>query len=343
MLVQLPGPHATGWHFFEVAVGRLLADGLSMYRDHPELQFGPLSVVVAAPFVALQSLLGRPIVTGLLMVTLSALGLWVVATLHATAARCNVGLGERAAVTGALLVVIVWGDLAVRTTHIDDAIALSCLVFALSALVRERAAPAIVALAVAAAAKPWAIVFAPLVAALPGRWRWLRVVAVGALAVGTWVPFILAEPATLDTSRFVIENDPTSVLRALGFDDPVTPRWVRPTQLFGGLAIVSALVLARRWPAGVLAGIAWRLLLDPGAHRYYTIGFVVGALLLELRARPERIPAFSIAAAITLEVTAIPGFWPEPGQWLRLGVVAGGLVMAALSTTRSETADVSGR
>ncbi|MCP4454341.1 MAG: hypothetical protein GY809_23020, partial [Planctomycetes bacterium] len=57
MVVQLPGPHATAWHFFDLAADLLVGRGpdgdgwgLALYRDHPELQFGPLSIVVAAPF-----------------------------------------------------------------------------------------------------------------------------------------------------------------------------------------------------------------------------------------------------------------------------------------------------
>src|SRR5688572_24003593 len=68
LLVQLPYTHATAWHFFEDAADLLFArDGLHLYDAHPEFQFGPLSIAVAAPFTALGE--------GAAMVVLSLMGL----------------------------------------------------------------------------------------------------------------------------------------------------------------------------------------------------------------------------------------------------------------------------
>ncbi len=351
MVVQLPGPHATAWHFFDLAADLLVGRGpdgdgwgLALYRDHPELQFGPLSIVVAAPFALLGDFAGTTTAEVAVMLTTSALGLLVVRLLFDMLDELVPGgraaLSPFASLGIGLVVVITWGDVAVRTTHIDDALALAGLVAALRFVVRGQASAATAAFAFAAAAKPWAAVFVPLAAVPAGHHRLLRPFIAGGVGVLTWVPFILAEPATLDTSDFAIDNDPTSVLRALGVDAATTPQWVRPAQLVGGFVVVAALVAWHRWPGGLLAGIAWRLLLDPGAHRYYTIGFVLGALLLETRARPGRPPWLTIAGAVLLEATAVPDGPVGVGQAVRLTVVVAALVVAAVAGRRDERSDV---
>ena len=54
------GRHATSWHYFHDAAHALLAPprddaGLDLYRAHPDYQFGPVAVLVAAPFAFLPS------------------------------------------------------------------------------------------------------------------------------------------------------------------------------------------------------------------------------------------------------------------------------------------------
>ena len=329
MIVQLPGPHATAWHFFELATDLLVGngpsgdrDGLALYADHPELQFGPVSILFAAPFTILGPVAGKYAAMGVV----SVFGLVVVRLLADVVPIRSTPAG----VAAAIAIVITWGDIAVRTAHVDDAIALVAIVAALRWVVHDRATAATAMFALAAAAKPWAVVFVPLAALplQPGSWR-RPVIAAGA-AVATWLPFIVSEPDTLGTSGFEIVNDPTSSLRALGIDAATTPDWIRPVQLVGGLAIVAALVMWDRWPGAILAGITWRLILDPGVHRYYTAGFVLGALLVELRSRPNRIPWFTIVGAGVLELTAVPDVPVGPAQIARLAVLLAALAAAAL-------------
>lgn len=343
LLVQLPGTHATAWHFFELAVDLLTGNGppgdrggLGLYRDHPELQFGPVSILVALPFTLLGSGAGETAV----MVAGSVLGLAVVGVVLTLLSEMTLlsqenpagrsGATVREWVIGVTLVVV-WGDIAVRTAHLDDAIALAAIAAGLVAVRRGHTVPATAFLALATAAKPWAVVFVPLCALpiRPGSWR--RPILAAGAGVATWLPFILAEPDTLDTSDFGIANDPTSSLRFFGIDAATTPAWIRPAQLIGGLAIVALLVLFHRWPGAILAGISWRLLLDPGVHRYYTAGFVIGALLVEHRLRPGRPPWYTVVAAIVLELSAVPDVAVGPGRAARVAVLTIALIAATIA------------
>ena len=261
--VQLPGPHATAWHWFHDAARLLVGDaavdgagGLALYRDHPEFQFGPLSAAISIPF----SLFGLRVGSWLAIAVGSALGLVAVTAVAAAACRLRsdvVGPARtRSLVVGAVVLVAVWGDVAVRTAHLDDALALTATALAVWALTDRRPWWATVLLGVAAAAKPWAIVFIPLLLVMPGRERLLRPAVAGGLALATWLPFVLAEPATLDVRDHRIVNEATSALRALGVTSGTTPEWVRPAQLLAGLAVVGLLVLVGRWPAALMAGVA---------------------------------------------------------------------------------------
>lgn len=338
VVVQLPGAHATAWHFFELSVDLLLdrgpegdRSGLRLYGDHPELQYGPLSILVAVPFVLLGDGPGEAAVI-IVGMALGLAAVWLVLDIVRTAWG---GLDDATARTlgvVGVVVVVTWGDIAVRTAHLDDTVALTGILLGVRWVVRDVGNAATLAFALAAAAKPWAVVFVPLAALPGGPARILRPAIAASLAVATWIPFILAEPDTLDTSDFGIENDPTSLLRALGVDAATTPGWVRPVQLVGGLVLVGIIVGVGRWPAAILAGVSWRLLFDPGAHRYYTIGFVLGALLVESRLRPGRPPWWTVAGAVALEATAIPDIPVGPGQIVRLSTII--LAFAAVAMMR---------
>ncbi|NNC93483.1 MAG: hypothetical protein HKN80_13430 [Acidimicrobiia bacterium] len=334
LIVQIPLPHATAWHFFEEATDLLLSErGLHLYADRPDLQFGPLSIVAALPLTAL----GRA-GSWAAMVLFSAVGIGIVWVLADSVRRIRPELDkeafERVVLFAGVLFLVVWGDVAVRTAHIDDAITIAATAAAVNAIVRGRPWWAVVGLAVAGAAKPWGLLFAPLAAVLPGTRRWVRVLLVAGVAGLTWIPFVIAEPGTLDASSFEIANELSSSLRALGVSAATTPGWVRPVQLIGGTALAAALVWRGRWTAAVMAGVAVRLLIDPAANRYYTVGLVFGMLLFDLIRRPERLPWTALGAAAVLEFGQFEGFPPTLAGWGRMAVtvaVIGVAVTAAAS------------
>jgi hypothetical protein len=220
----------------------------------------------------------------------------------------------------------------VRTAHIDDAVALLATAGAVWACASRQGALTAVLLGVAAAAKPWAIAFAPIVLAIDGPLsrRAVRLAVVAAIPALTWAPFVLAESKTLDVGDHQIPVDPTSTLRALGSDALATPNWARPAQLVGGFALALVVTARGRWHAAVLAAVSWRLLLEPGAHRYYTAGAVLGALLVELVARPASPPWRTAVMAVVLELTATPDAPEVLARTARLATV---VIMLLLAVT----------
>ncbi|HEY8059755.1 MAG TPA: hypothetical protein VID94_13425, partial [Acidimicrobiales bacterium] len=271
LVVQIPFRHATAWHWFDQAAHLLIgqepgSQGLHLYAGHPEFQFGPLSILVAVPLAMAGAAAA--------MATLSAVGVWCAVALTRLVGRLCPSADPRATwistTVGGVLLVLVWGDVAVRTTHLDDGIALAATVAALAAAARGRGGHAAVAFGVAGAAKPWAVAFAPILLALDDDHRWRHLALAFAIVALTWAPFVLAEPETLRIGDYTIANESSSALRVLGVDNPATPDWVRPTQLLGGLVVATGLAIRGRWASVVMAAVAVRLLFDPAANRYYT-------------------------------------------------------------------------
>ncbi len=335
MFVASSSRVGTSWHFFDDAANLLLRSsqaggGLDLYLAHPDFQFGPLATAVAAPLALLPDGVGR--LGALVLGTL--LGMVVVAAVERTVAGLGIdarrGRGLWALRSGEVAFAIVWADVAISTAHLDDAIALASAAVACAAIAERRPAwlPTL-ALAVSAAAKPWAIAFAPLALVAPGDRRVLRLVALLGAVTLTWLPFIIDEPGTISAAgSFTIGNAPSSALRALGITDPATPIWVRPVQFFVGAAAALALVRMGRWPAVIMAALAIRLMIDPGVHHYYAAGLVLGALIWELTYRSGRLPVITVLTGVILEITPTL-LHPSPlAGALRLALTAS-LVVAA--------------
>ncbi|MFN8124103.1 MAG: hypothetical protein U0237_16970 [Thermoleophilia bacterium] len=331
LAIGISVPHATSWHYFHDASVLLFSrtsgegGGLDLYVAHPEFQFGPVAVLAAAPFALVPSWIGHHAV----LVAGTVLGMAAL-----TAIRMLDPVPPSGAVSaralGAVTLAVTWSDVAVRTAHLDDALALSATALACLGIAHDRPRLTTVSLVVAVAAKPWAVVFAPLASVPPGPRRHLRPLLVAAGAATTWAPFLVDDPATLRaTGAFKIANAPASALRALGVTDPWTPGWVRPAQFAIGTLLVASLCARGRWRAAVMAGLAVRLLLDPGAHHYYTVGAVAGVSIWEGWARPGRMPLWGAATAVVLEVTpTLPP--PAFAGTVRLGLLALLLLLAVI-------------
>ncbi len=294
--------HAAGggysWHFFALG-GRLLPSpavgrgGLHLYAAHPELQFGPLTLLAAVPLRHLDPWQGRVAAT----VLLTVMGLVVLAGLVRVREYTDRVHNSLLLLTG-LLLLPVWCELATHYAHLDDALALAFTVLALLAFRAGRPAATALLLAAAADSKPWALAFGVLLLALPAaQQRRSAAVFAGAVALA-WLPFLLGDPHTLSSlGQFTIHNSASSALRALGVTSSATPGWDRPAQLLLGAAVAHVAVRRGRWAAVPLAVLAARLLLDPETYPYYTAGLLVACAAVDLLTPDRRLPLWSAAAA----------------------------------------------
>jgi hypothetical protein len=330
LAAQVGQPHHTARHYFFAAARLLVGDGtgtgLHLYGSHPEFQFGPPAAVAVLPFSHLDAAVAGPLLT----VTLVGVGVGVLAGLLLIARRVLTAPAFRitgGVIVGGAVLLATWCDLAVRTAHVDDALAIAGLVGALLLCTAGRPWVAAAVLGVAAAAKPWALGFVVIAAAPPGAYRWFRPVAASGVAAACWAPFVLAEPGTLDTSRHGIEVKPESVLALLGLGGGTTPGWCRPTQLLVGSAVAAWLVARNRWAAAPLVVVTVRLALDPDVNRYYTVAFVVAALLFEWVVRSPHFPWLTVVGAAVLESTEIVPS-PTVAAAVRLLLLGTALVVA---------------
>lgn len=342
----LVSPHG-GYSWFYFAHGSVLLfgghppgltapGGVHLYGNYPQYQIGPLTFLVAAlvqPFGVLAA--------QLLMI---GLGLVVLACAERLTAVPHSLRGGTRMLLAEVLFVPVWAELAVHYAHLDDALVLTLSVLAVTAVASGRCRWVGPLLGAAIAAKPWAAAFLPLLWALPSQGRRDAMLWAVALPVLAWLPFVLGDPGTvLATSRFTITNAADSALRALGVTAPRTPSWCRPAQLLLGLGVGAAAVQRGRWPAVLLAGVAARLLLDPGTYDYYTASAMVAALLADLMLRRGSWPTSSIVAFTRLyAVHALSPVSSLQGQ-IRLGTCALLLALSVLPRRGQPTSPGEGR
>jgi hypothetical protein len=303
-LVQLPGG-GYSWHYFTQGAAVLFGGdevsppgGLHLYADYPNLQIGPVTFVVAQLLRQLGPSQGMLAAQLFMML----LGLLVLRTVRDAARRLRPELDEHrgtVAAAGAAFLVV-WASLAVHFAHLDDALALTFAALAVRALAERNPALAGLCIGLAIGAKPWAAAFLPLVLAAPrGRRRYVGIYALGCAALA-WLPFVLADPGTLNAAGYAIVNEPSSALRALGVTTAGTPSWDRFAQLALGCALGALAVRRGRWPAVLLLGVGARLALDPGVYDYYTAGLLLGTLCWELLGLRRPRPVWTLTAFAAL-------------------------------------------
>lgn len=279
---------ATSWFWFERGVPVLLdpdgaPGGLHLYAAHPELQIGPASFLVAAPFVYAGA--AGTLLVAVLMLACGGAIAFIIGDLAARDDGVTVAL--RLAL---LLAAPVWVELSVSVAHLDDALALLLATGGLWAVRRDRPYLAAVSLALAVDCKPWLLGFAALLLLFPrdvmirAAAAWLGVVAIA------WLPFVLADPHTLDALRFQIRISPASVLRAVDIAGSGTPSWCRHAQFIGGLLLAGFVALRRRPEAVPLIVVGVRMLLDPATHIYFDAGLVVSSVIFDVLVARNRVP-----------------------------------------------------
>lgn len=346
--LDLYGNSGYSWHFFldggalligQHPDGMVAPGGLHLYANYPQLQFGPLTLLVT---VALRPFAdgGWLIITWLM--TLCGLGVLylvevIVRTVRPAVDREHTRATMVTVLVGGASFVLSWELLAVHFGHLDDVLALSLITVAALAVVYRAPVTAGVCIGLAADAKPWALVCAALLLIFPGGLRWRAILVALGVIVVAWAPFVLADPHTLSAAKFGIANVPASALRALGVHTPTTPSWDRIAQFAIGCLLGGVAVYRRRWEAVIALGIGARLLLDPSVYTYYTAGLALGVLLWDLTGYRRPMPLLSVLCFLGLTVAVFVTKDAHLLGELRLWTVliAGGVMLAAPRTYAS--------
>lgn len=301
------------WHYFQTAGAALLrsgpANGLHIYASHPELQFGPLTMVVCALIALAPAALSAAV--GVATMLVLGLGtMWALVDigqyLHPDYRWARLGL------TFGALLVPGWMVLTVHFGHLDDALALSLIALAASRACRGGWVGAGLLLSAAAAAKPWALPMAVVLLAAPHRLQRHRALAAYLVVqVCAWLPFVAADHRTVQLGAFTIRLAPDSVLHLLGVTSTYMPAWDRPAQFALGAIAAWWFIRRGRWLAAPFAVLAVRMLLDPQTYGYYSSGLMVTAVLVDLgRRTPYPIVSLTtvtwMAASAPLSAIASP-------------------------------------
>jgi Glycosyltransferase family 87 len=319
----LPGPPPPG--------------GLHIFANYPALQMGPLAYLVTG--VLRQFGPHNGLVAAELF--LQACGLLIVYLVQRTALRTRPELDEDsrfdlALLAGGAVFLVAWSELSAGFAHLDDGLALLLAVLAACTAVSQPVMAGVCA-GLAADAKPWALVFVPVLLISRSR-RDVTIAAAAALAVlaVAWLPFLIADPHSLTAAKFLIRNENNSALRALGVTENYTPSWDRPAQILLGCALGSAAVWRGRWPAVLLLAGGARLLLDPAAHSYYTPDVMTGALLWDLLGSRRPVPLCTITSFAALNVAPLIVADQKAQGAIRLALILA-LTVTTLVLPASET------
>lgn len=288
------------WDVF-VSAGRSLlgSEGLSVYTLRPDVQTGPVSLVLAR-VLAITPRNGFVAC----VIVCAVLGLVAIRCLE-KAQRPDRTVQNHAATFTTLLggtVVVFWWAKLGGYGHLDDALVLTSAAAALLCVRRGRAVLAAVLIGVAIATKPWAVILVPLTFGTAGPlWKRLQPPLISCVVGGClWLPFFIAEPNTLRALKPTVSVAPDSVLELFGLADSSIPGWLRIAQLLGALALAALVVWRGRFGGVLLAAVAVRMITDPGTWSYYTAGFMLGALAWDLYETNSITPKATWCAAVLL-------------------------------------------
>jgi len=321
-------PHGIGgdWHYYADGARALFGGsygeggrgGVHLFADHPELTTGPLSLIVARGLLVFGA-------NGWFAahVAIDALGLVAIFVLE-RAAGLAAPLRQRrelqvASLFGGLLVLRMWNELAL-TGHIDDALALAGLALVSWAVVARKPYVAGFALAAAVTCKPWAIVAAPLLAALPAR-RLLALAITPVAVACSAAPFVLGDARTLRASgQYNPGIAADSGLRLFHLAAGDAPHWLRAAQLVACLAVASLAVLRGRPEAVLFLALATKVSLDSQTVAYYSTAALFGALAYDLIGRRSALPIWTLFAYLALHSSMDVVASPSLRTYIRLGV-----------------------
>ncbi len=211
----------------------------------------------------------------------------------------------------AIVLIPAWTVLSVRWGHLDDVLAMTFAIVALRAVSSARPVLAGAALALAIAAKPWAIGFLPLLLVLP--WGRLSAATVAAAGIAlAWAPFVLANSRTLSALQPPVGLAPASGLHTLGARGVLVPVWGRTAQLILAPAAAAVAALMRGLPGVLLVAVAVRLSLDPKNNAYYIGSAALAAVVFDLLGTRWTIPWTTLATVVLFWQPFVKGFTDIP-------------------------------
>ena len=293
---------ALSWHFFRDGSQQLLhSSGLSLYADHPGYQIGPVAFL-AASLVSPLGANGARIASQLLMTAAGPLclaALWSVIPRHKRRRRMAIAT---------FVLIPPWAILSVRWSHLDDVLAMLFTVLALRAVRQAKPGGAGALIGLAAASKPWAIDFAPMLLAFDRKhWKnafgWL----LGVLLL-TWGPFVVAAPSTLAALKPSVLLAQGSGLYALGVRGQIVPAWDRTLAFVAAIGAATFTQLRGRWPGVIVTAVAVRIALDPQNNAYYVGSIALSALVYDLFATRTLVPWLTLVSTVI--------FWqPFTADW----------------------------
>jgi hypothetical protein len=271
---------------------------LRLYANYPFIQIGPPALLVVA---ATQWLPHNSSSVGLAAVMALA-GLWALRCVETTARAMLPAQSLRSIQTkvlgAGLIAMPIWSYEAGQWRHLDDIMAI-CFILAATSLVARRQSWWLAGLlvGVGVAAKPWALVLAPVLLGLSRSQRSKAALVALASATACWAPFVLGGPGTLKAlGGFRLSVNPTSTLHLLGLHSLMAPMWVRPVQMVGGFLAMAILARRSQWVAIPIAGFALRVVTDPQTWLYYGMGPMMAAVLWDLL-HDRKWPVWTIATA----------------------------------------------
>jgi hypothetical protein len=317
----------TDWRYYNEGGHVLLSrHALGLYSAHPAVQIGPLSLLAGRAIAAVGGAHAVLVAQILLMVLLFGV-------LHLIE-RLGPSVPSARLVAGGLALCFVWPQVALHV-ELADGLALALLAAAALAVYRDRSLAAGLCLGLAVAAKPWALPAVPLLLGLrTGRVG--AIITAAATTAVAYTPFVIAHPHTLHAGVAALAPQHDTLIHLLGYSS--APWWVRPTQAALGIALGLVAVHRGRWEAAVLAAVAVRIALDPGAMPYYDAGLVAGALVVDRRNGGR--PVTTVLASVFVLLFGSDATVVEGARLALLCLIAAWIVCAprAAATARTPAA-----
>jgi hypothetical protein len=307
----------TDWLVFEFGARTLIhynshyGGALHLYANYPFVQIGPPALLAVA---AVQWLPHNPAGVGVAAVMALA-GVGSLRCVESTAlallpAESRRSIQTRVLCAGALAMPL-WSYECAQWRHVDDVMAVCFVIVAASLVARQRSwwlAGMLVGLGVAA--KPWALILAPVLLGLSRSNRSRATLVALATATACWAPFVIGGPGTIKALGGLRLNlSAASSLHTLGVHLGTAPNWVRPVQMVGGFALMVVVARRGHWVAVPFAGLAFRVVSDPQTWLYYGLGPLMAAVLWD-SLHERRWPVWTIAT-VGIEY-AVP--WVLPGS-----------------------------